>query len=334
MLCGAVLGCADGFLGGETVKNHKRLGLAFVALTVLLAPSLVGAHSATGPCADCHTMHNSQDGVEENAAGPQLNLLKLSCIGCHARTFNGADGRASSIGGPAAPQVGPAAAPPAGSQISGGYFSTAADANTHNVSDIPSTAPDAIMLLKTTSAPGGTFALQSGTSPKLRCVSCHDPAIRHASAGTVRSGTASSSYRMLHGTTGNQYVKGTGDSNFEAGAGQNQYDAASMNLFCANCHGLFHGLAGNGSSGAWLRHPTDVTTNPYGANYSGTDKVVPVGSASIIADVDKNQVMCISCHRAHGNARPDMLRFNYNVTDNVAGDVTASQGCETCHSDK
>ncbi len=270
----------------------------------------------------------------ENTDGPQGNLLKFSCIGCHARTFNGSDGRASSIGGPSAPQVGPMAAPPAGPLISGGYFSTSSDASTHNVADIPSTAPDSVLMLKTASAPGGSFALQNGTKPKLRCDSCHDPAVRHSAAGSVRSGTAGSSYRMLHGTTGNQYVKGTGDVDFEAGTGQNQYDAASMNLFCANCHGLFHGSAGTSSGGAWVRHPTDVTTNSYGANYIGGDKVVPVGDAGLTADGHTNQVMCLSCHRAHGNASPDMLRFNYSGADNRAGDNTASQGCETCHGDK
>jgi hypothetical protein len=284
-------------------------------------------------------MHNSQNGIMEDSNGPQENLLKLSCIGCHARTFNDSTGRASSAGGPAAPQVGPLAVN--GSyQLSGGYFSTTANATTHNVADIPGTAPDS--LITSNSAPGGTFALQDGAKPKLRCNSCHDSAIRHAAAGSERFGTAASSYRMLHGTTAPLYVKGTGAADFEAGATQNLYDALSINRFCALCHGLFHSLTNTDSigdgNGAWVRHPTDVSTsdiiNGPSPNYEGGDKVVPLGDAGAVAAGHTNQVMCLSCHRAHGNANSDMLRFNYNVTGNLAGDVAVSQGCETCHGAK
>ena len=311
------------------MKLYRLRGLAVVVGLVLLVARQAGAHSATGPCADCHTMHNSQDGAMENLAGPQAFLLKLSCIGCHAYTTNLlATGRADGTGGPAAPQVGPQVAG-GGAQLSGGYFNVtggAADSNTHNVADLSGAVADSVLLANgATTAPGGAFAIDNGSgAPVLRCDSCHDPAIGHATADSVRAGDATSSYRMLH--RGAQYVSGTGDGIFEAGVGSNQYNAASMNLFCATCHGIFHGAAGTGSSGAWIRHPTDVSTSAYGANYNGSDKVVPVGDAG-----STDMVMCLSCHRPHGNANPDMLRFAYDGTSNLAGDVTASQGCETCH---
>ena len=105
-----------------------------------------------------------------------------------------------------------------------------------------------------------------------------------------------------------------------------------MNLFCASCHGLFHGdlntSSDNNGSKPWIRHPTNVNSSLIGANYEGNLKAVPLGDAGATGT---NQVMCISCHRPHGSAVNDLLRFSYSGTDNYAGDVPASLGCETCH---
>lgn len=273
-------------------------------------------------------MHDSQNGAPINASGPQDNLLRFNCAGCHAFGSNDpTTGRDAT--GVKAPKVGPGVV---GAQLSGGYFSVGGgveDGRTHNVADLFSATTGADSLISGTTAPGGTFALDNGFgAPLLRCESCHDRAIGHAPADSVRAGTAASSYRMLGRNS--QYVSGTGDLNFEVGLTKNAYNAASMNLFCATCHGTFHGLTNTDSNGdglkPWIRHPTDVSTSGYGANYNGSDKIVPLGNIGAV-----NQVMCISCHRPHGNANADMLRFNYGGTDNTAGDVTASLGCETCH---
>lgn len=310
------------------MKKRNQFRTVIVAGMLLLAPRLGGAHNGTGACVDCHTMHNSQNGDVVFSDGPQPQLLKYDCKGCHARTFNDANGRAANAG-PYAPQVGSLAA--GGPLNSGGYFSVsggAADATTHNVFDLG--APADSLIIGTT-APGGAFALKSGANPVLTCGDCHDLSIGHAPVGSVRNGTANSSYRMLE--SNGIYVSGTGDSNYEAsGAGKNTYNAASMNLFCATCHGFFHGLTNTDSvgdgSGAWIRHPSNVSTS-----YGGSYKEVPVGTVDGTGtDVDgASRVMCISCHRPHGNARADMLRFSYEGTGNLAGDAIASLGCETCH---
>ncbi|NTV13679.1 MAG: hypothetical protein HGA96_07100 [Desulfobulbaceae bacterium] len=314
--------------------------LAAVSGVLLLAPVVAMGHNAVGPCADCHVMHNSQNGAAVNTSGPQNNLLRFNCIGCHAfGTNDPATGRSATF--ILAPQVGPLVGT-AGAQDSGGYFSAGGVGEygrTHNVADLFLPATGADTLIVGTTAPGGTFALNDGFgAPLLRCESCHDRTIGHAPADSVRAGDATSSYRMLHrpGAPG-LYVSGTGDKNFEVGAAteKNIYNAISMNRFCADCHGTFHGWSGNSWAGTdsngngvgpWIRHPTDITTNSYGANYNGGDKVVPVGDAG-----GTNQVMCISCHRPHGNANADMLRFGYGGSENVAGGATASVGCETCH---
>lgn len=40
--------------------------------------------AVTGRCANCHTMHNSQNGTEEDPNGPHPFLLSNDCLGCHS----------------------------------------------------------------------------------------------------------------------------------------------------------------------------------------------------------------------------------------------------------
>ena len=286
----------------------------FFAFLLLLVPAIVVAHTGTGACANCHIVHASVEGVTST---PNDYLLTFDCIGCHlGRLNNAVTGLATtSI---AAPQVDDSANP-----LAGGYFTIPnQESIQHSVSDL--FPPDSVF----TFIPGTATAYAGN---QVGCTLCHDLSLGHSAADAVKTGDASSSYRMLNGNGGGFYVAATGDPNYEVGATRNQYDdAASMNLFCASCHGLFHGVEDTDSNGdgtgVWIRHPVDVTTNGYGANYGGGDKALPVGDEG-----GTNQVMCISCHRPHGSPVNDMLRFTYDGTANLAGDVSQSQGCETCH---
>jgi len=60
----------------------------FLVLFVIFSP-LSSFALVDGPCSDCHTMHNSQDGSAmtfDGSTEPNLNLLKTAtCIGCHAQ---------------------------------------------------------------------------------------------------------------------------------------------------------------------------------------------------------------------------------------------------------
>jgi hypothetical protein len=55
------------------------------ALCLILTCGGAGA-VVQGPCVDCHTMHNSQNGATVVAGGPYETLLKGDCIGCHGTT--------------------------------------------------------------------------------------------------------------------------------------------------------------------------------------------------------------------------------------------------------
>lgn len=58
-----------------------------VLFLLIFLPTLVQA-KVSGPCSNCHTMHNSQDGSAMNFdddTQPNRHLLRTSgCIGCHA----------------------------------------------------------------------------------------------------------------------------------------------------------------------------------------------------------------------------------------------------------
>ncbi|MFZ5995308.1 MAG: cytochrome c3 family protein [Thermodesulfobacteriota bacterium] len=64
--------------------------LLLLSALLLFIPAASWA-SVKGACVNCHTMHNSQNGVEiytESAkrGGPGYNLLNTTCIGCHSST--------------------------------------------------------------------------------------------------------------------------------------------------------------------------------------------------------------------------------------------------------
>jgi len=319
-------GIEKSFLKEERVMLNKKLVLGSLAGATLLVgaavmmPTAAEASVVSGTCVNCHTMHNSDEGnTQAFNPAPQNQLLKYNgCVGCHATADNNDPTLGKATTGAGAPQVNDSATP-----LGGGYF----DANSlksHNVIDTLTGVTFTGAPL--TQSPGGSFAQAT-----FDCTDCHGAAAgaHHSSATptSVRTGTsaAGDSYRFL--SQGGVYVAGNGLGNYEVlSSGMAAYDATSMNAFCATCHDLFHGT-GNTGNGPFVRHPTNVSTNTYGAISFAGDAVVPVGDSG-----NTNQVMCISCHRAHGSDQRDLLRFNYNL--NQAGDTTVAEGCEDCHGAK
>ncbi len=67
------------------LKKLLRRSSVFLAVLALAAPAL----AVHGPCYECHTMHNSQNGTAVNKNGPIKHLLKYTCIGCHTGVNTG-----------------------------------------------------------------------------------------------------------------------------------------------------------------------------------------------------------------------------------------------------
>jgi predicted CXXCH cytochrome family protein len=170
--------------------------------------------------------------------------------------------------------------------------------------------------------------------------------------------SSSSGYRFLYVEAGNQgstntAVNGKKSTTWEAGGAtttnHNVYDGDtgdSVSSFCANCHTNFHGSANTGSVSAFTRHPTDeeaVINNIDVAEFTPTSAEVnetPFGftnaqvTAMSTGDMTGytstlGKAICLSCHRAHGTAQKDILRFTYSTMNAGAGGNNG--GCETCH---
>ena len=306
---------------------NKKLLVVCLAAGAFLLPSIAGAGVVSGLCVDCHTMHNSQGNTAVNASGPQDALLTgTGCVGCHATGgFNtGTNGMGDAV--PNAPQVDDST-----NTNNGGYFDVAAaDANKHNVADFLSENADVVL----TTIPGGTGTTANGTAPVIGCSSCHTRPGHH---------TAATGYRMLLGNHalavpgadyGNRQDATVGIGN----RGATVYDSADMNLVCAACHTDFHEATTPGSTSAnpatyvWVRHPTDVDLSDALGSGSADSIVTPASSGEVplgTAAGGADQVMCISCHNAHGSDFADLLSYDYTLS---AAGGSATVGCESCHS--
>jgi hypothetical protein len=279
-------------------------------------------------------MHNSQDGAQV-ASVPEGNPYLLIdgnssdvCLRCHAAygQFLGGEGYG-----------------PGGDfywltktytwSAHGHDYSSPGDSHGHNVVS-PAYALTADGTL--TDAPGGDFL-----SERLTCTSCHDP-------------HGNQSFRILYGTAigpiydGIRYdftepaplAKGNSRRTYlgqgdETNAKHTVYKSG-MAEWCSNCHTDFHSPNTNN-----FVHPTgqnlgSVIAGIYNAYVSSDD---PTGGSQLTAynglvpfeDVDVNldtvdptnytagpvgtdQVMCLTCHRAHASPFMDIGRWDFNET--------------------
>lgn len=275
--------------------NLYRYGvMASIGLGLFLVTTPASA-KVQGQCAECHTMHNSQNGspMAFNADGtpdatPNEVLLLRGCVACHTGTNDGTN---------VIPYVNKTTAPTYGTDgttgetlAGGNFYWVAADggndsATGHNVATDALSGQDT-NLTNPLMPPGATTALTA----QLRCAGvngCHGDtaatsdfeAIRgshHADDATIDGTTVATSYRFLLGTVGLE------DSDWEyqpSSTEHNQYkgfdrssdatadiDDSTISALCARCHNDFHNGSGNvgginPTTGAfaspWVRHPTD-----------------------------------------------------------------------------
>ncbi|MBU0730332.1 MAG: hypothetical protein KKE17_14250, partial [Proteobacteria bacterium] len=173
-----------------------------------------------------------------------------------------------------------------------------------------------------------------------------------------------------HDLVGGGPVHGIEDPNWEqtpdkdthnvyyGGTGNDNEDPQSMGKYCSGCHYNFHAdgdntnesffgvdNGGNTATEVWFRHPADavIPNSSEYTSYVEYDPLVPVGRqekadiATVAMDVVRpgtDKVICVSCHRAHGSAYPDMLRWDYTGMETGTTGSTAGTGCFKCHSTK
>lgn len=197
----------------DVVTRVWILLLVSAVLVYLCSPCLA---AVTGPCGNCHTMHNSQDGQPVDVNGPQKPLLKYNCLGCHSDS--GSDTLINSGSG-AVPIVFNHAEPT--NPLAGGNFywvEHGGDQYGHNVVTQDATLTKApgnaactygchISLANITLPPSSGYDSISG----MGCIGCHDTrGAHHASGQDLGNG-----YRLVgvpgDGTRGFRFIAQAGE---------------------------------------------------------------------------------------------------------------------------
>lgn len=283
---------------------------AFLIAAVIVLSSLPYNHvyaNVTGPCGNCHTMHNSQnslpvarvgtgagwDGAGKISGGslqadPLPHLLASGCVGCHTSTTGET---IISIGGSKIPIVFNTAGYPAKPLAGGNFYyvslgGAANDVYGHNVYGISGVDNN---ITEAEGAPGRdggpgcdgchyTLAKSPSLSSlgKNGCEGCHYEVAHHNDTKPW--------YRFLKGHLGDGfYATGIEESNWEqspTSATHNVYQGTtvvhtwgtglqSTHSISSFCSGCHYEFHQlMGSSSLWLRHPTDILL-PQTGEYAG-----------------------------------------------------------------
>ncbi|MEA2084613.1 MAG: cytochrome c3 family protein [Thermodesulfobacteriota bacterium] len=265
----------------------KSIILTPFFLALLLIPPCQSLAKVTGQCANCHTMHNSQNGSDLSAE-PNNTLLTSTCVGCHSSNTSSTT---YSLGGCTVPVVNYTGGAPA-NYLAGGNFYWVADGGGnddtkgHNVFGIAGQDSE---ITAAEGAPGfyascgtaachATLAVEQTSIPSLGsgCQGCHLNVMHHADDSATVVDSTGGYYRFLSGhMSGNGCgVNGIEDSDWHATKGaddHNEYlgsvggktgsagfynNGNTMTAYCCGCHGNFHKQQNAG--GAWIRHPSDA----------------------------------------------------------------------------
>ena len=355
------------------MKEKKLLWSLVMVISLLLCGGGTGYAAVSGPCSNCHTMHNSQGGdwatVQPTWAatgGPRGALVCNSCLGCHTTdTTDPLD-----IYGYPFVKSSSASAFTDDSCLAGGFFAHDDNDGDDNEGYGHSLGSQAVPpgYNSGDSGPQGDWykgisnVLGLGCAGSRGCHGKHDVDDEMSAIKGGHHAPAADVYRILY--VNKLGVKGVGADDYEEALiynvntttdgssihAHNVYSAdavaeETISELCANCHGDFHGdddtsVGGSGIS-PFIRHPSDVvlpddwylgTAANVALNYDDRDrKYNPLGFPAALETEDP-KATCLSCHRAHGTANMDLLRFPY--ADQLAGQGTADQvkyGCLGCH---
>lgn len=312
-----------------------RLVVTALSGVVLSAGAAFAFHDGgVAECNGCHTMHNSQDGALITDAGGHDYLLKAAnatdaCLNCHAAYGQFLDGTGYGPGGDFY-------------WITKTYnwtahshsYSSTGQSHGHNVISVAKgTVADGVL----GTAPGGDF-----DSDYLGCTSCHDPhgnqnfrLLYGDDFGPLYPGIGRYNFTspapLAAGNGRNTVKDGTGEETDS----QHTIYKSGMSDWCANCHENFHS-----DNTTDLVHPegelgTTVAT-AYNAYVSSDDLtggssvdsywgLVPFQAVNVdlgTADpgnyttgpTSTDEVMCLTCHRAHASAFPDAGRWDFGTT--------------------
>ncbi len=314
------------------------LKISVIVTLALSASAALAFHDGgVAECAGCHTMHNSQDGALVDAANPNGSAYLLNagnssdtCLSCHAAYGQYAGGTGYGAGGDFYWLT------KTWTWTAHNHTSTSeGDSHGHNIiSPANNLGVDGIL----SSAPGGDFL-----SAELTCTSCHDPhgnqnfrILYGDTSGPIYPGGRydfESDAPLAFGNS-RRTISGSGIENDL----QHTVYKSGMSDWCANCHDAFH--SGNTTN---IVHETGVglgqdIADIYNAYISSDNLIDGVQASSYrglvpfeVVNVDftdplfdsenytegpeaGDQVMCLTCHRAHASPFSDMARWDMGET--------------------
>ncbi|RJQ52032.1 MAG: hypothetical protein C4526_08895 [Nitrospiraceae bacterium] len=293
------------------------------------------------PCSDCHTQHYSEGGGTPpgvEAGGPFAELLirattnKL-CLFCH----DGSDPKAPDVLGPVTMYDG------SGDEHSGaGFFSNSGGVSAEQGHDLGVTSV--------------SVPFSSMTNMTLTCASCHDPhgTINYRNVLSSPAGGAGLTVEMAKDVFRDAPPGDppSATASVSAYKESNEGYKANTSLWCTECHdGLkpsvnnpvnrVHHLIDVPVNGGG--YPTDPAhwaagTGPgFGAATGDLTEGVPrlrfqastatdYISSKVVAS--GNEVICTSCHLAHGGRYKKGLVWPYLEPDSP---IDANSGCNQCH---
>ncbi len=293
------------------------------------------------PCGDCHTLHYSEEGgkpADVEPGGPFQQLLIRStttklCLFCH----DGSDPKAPDVLAPISMYGG------SGDEHSGaGFFDTSGGAENINGHDLGFEAA------------GVPFS--SRTSVTLNCASCHDPHGTSNYRNVLTSPAGGSGVEVQMARDVFRDVPpgdppSAGDS-IDAYKESNEGYQAATSLWCVECHDELKPTVNTPADRK--HHFVDVPINGAGYPTDSAHWVAGVGSGfgvttgdategvprlrfQVIGAVDhataqlvaaNNEVVCGSCHLAHGGNHEMGLVWPYKDS---GGPADKDSGCQQCH---
>lgn len=356
---------------GNMKKVLTTMFFALLAVTMVVGYADAKVKGNCADCHTMHTsqggtMNSNWDLESDGGDGyiPRGNLLANTCEGCHTNT---ADTTMYNAGATTPiPYVKALSAPT--NYLAGGYFTDGGGSHNDNSHTLGSTATPAGYSAEGFAYNGETEGLScAGTS------GCHGALNQSDQYGAVNGGhheskDIASAYRFLRAYDSSNAagvnVAGADQeaSDFELALNtgtpetteaHNIYAAspasgAGISELCAKCHSDFHGGDDTGSGdpagSPWKRHPTDYAipsdwdiATDFDTDWTNDAQAWrdnPLGFSNTASPTAATaQVVCISCHRAHGSPYSDNLRWDYDTM--LAGQEAGSQveyGCLGCHS--
>ena len=315
--------------------------------------TLMAFHSGgVANCDGCHTMHNSKDGVveSETVSGALLKGADVSsvCLNCHHW-----DGTGSLLFYHVSTPNGSKFSP------GGDFYwltktYTWTEFGTQHVSEGDDHGHNIISAdfgytqdIKLATSPGGGYP-----SNQLGCSSCHDPhgkkpgktgpiSVSGSYGDTPPAGTVAGNYRLLGDVgydagaltfnkpvpTARTFVNGSESDSLHTDYG------SGMSQWCGQCHGDLLGgikhkvdvnlggtLSGNYNEYVKTGDLTGVKATAYLAlvpfeRTSGT----ALNANSTAGPESNDQVMCLTCHRAHASAFQNVTRWDMSTEFPVTG---------------